>query len=74
MILSSRILKLHPTILVLVGLIFAISTGVLKLILPISTTNGDIAWMETFFLPPFRLFMSKELVPGFVGPTSKFCE
>jgi trk system potassium uptake protein len=49
MMLRTRINKAHPTTLVLVGFLLAITVGMLVLRLPISTKTGYISWMDALF-------------------------
>jgi len=46
---SNRVLKLHPTALVLASFLLAITVGTLILKTPISTKAGQIAWVDALF-------------------------
>ena len=49
MVLRTRILKMHPAILVIASYILTITVGTLLLKLPISTETGRIPWVDALF-------------------------
>lgn len=49
MTVGNRVLKLHPATLVLASFLLAITVGTLLLKLPISFSNGRLAWIDAFF-------------------------
>ncbi|MFH1152338.1 MAG: TrkH family potassium uptake protein [Pseudomonadota bacterium] len=46
---QARILKMHPAVIVLLSFILVILIGSITLNLPISTTNAEISWVDSFF-------------------------
>lgn len=45
----ARLLKVHPAVIVLASFLLAIIVGSMILKLPVSTMNGEISWVDSFF-------------------------